>query len=458
MVQVIDIVIVAVFFLVTFLIGIIERKKITLEDYWVNNRRTNKFVLIATVLSSFIGAGAILGNTSIAYSGAGFGTFVIVASFVVYFFIFSRFFAPKIKAFGDRYNAYTVPDFLEHRYSKRARVAGAFTILITWLLFLALQILAIGVFFSSIGNLNPIIATIIGGGIVVLYTTIGGLRADIRTDIFQFIVMLFLLIIFLPMLISKAGGFNSVSNLPSSFLTGTEFAPPYLFALALLFLGVGSLVSSELWQRAYAADTTKNAKWAFGIGSILVLLFLTMAVLSGIYGKILLPNIDPNLIIPELLKLILPVGLFGVVIAGFLAAIMSSADTVLLISSMTIVHDFYQKSLNKELTHRQILKISRLVTLILGIISIMVALIIFNITHLTIDAVSFYVVLAPAIIFGFYWEKASESAAFWSILLGFLTTATFLFIDPIQAFIPGLIVSFVSFFVVNMFNKKKVKV
>jgi SSS family solute:Na+ symporter len=321
-------------------------------------------------------------------------------------------------------------------------------------LFLALQILAMGSFFSSIGGINPYLATIIGGLIIIVYTSIGGLRADIRTDVFQFIVMLVLLVIFLPMAFFKAGGFSAMANLPVSFLTGAEFAPPYVYLLAFLFLGVGAITSAEIWQRAYAADNKQNASWAFKISSLFIAAFLAMAVLTGIFGKILLPQADANLIVPELLKIVLPTGLFGIVIAGFLAAIMSTADTVLLIASMTIVHDFYHQTFKKELTVEKIFKISRWVTLSLGVISIVVSLIVFSITHLAIEAVSFYVVLAPAIIFGFYWKNASESSAFWSIVAGFLTIVTFLFIDPIQAFIPGLIISFIVFFIVNSFKRK----
>lgn len=77
MTSTLDLGIVSIFFLITFVIGIWERKKLTIEDYWVNSRKTNKFVLVATTLSTFIGAGAILGNAGIAFSGAGLTAFVI---------------------------------------------------------------------------------------------------------------------------------------------------------------------------------------------------------------------------------------------------------------------------------------------------------------------------------------------------------------------------------------------
>src|SRR3989338_3007453 len=124
MLTILDFWIVGIFFLIVFVIGIFERKKLTIEDYWVNSRRTNKFILVATVSSTFIGAGAILGNAGIAFSGGGLATMVLMASFFSYFLVYSKFFAQKVKEFGDKYKAYTIPDFLGIRYSNNVRIAG----------------------------------------------------------------------------------------------------------------------------------------------------------------------------------------------------------------------------------------------------------------------------------------------------------------------------------------------
>lgn len=451
----IDFLIVIIFFILTIIIGLIGKKKLTLDDYWVNSRKTNKFALIATVVSTAIGAGAILGNASIVYSGAGFAMLFFLLSYVFYFYIFAKFFAPKIKEFGDKQKAYTLPDYLGFRYNKKVRIASALTNLTMQGFYLALQMLAIGTFVFALTGFNQIIATIIGALIVIIYTSIGGLRADIRTDIFQFFVMFSLLLIFLPILIVKGGGFNAIFTLPSTFLIGKEFAPFYVYLFAFLFLGAQNLSSLDLWQRAYAGDTIKNVRKAMIISNLLVFSFLLMALLFGIYGKIILPNADPNFVVVDLLKLIIPVGLFGIVLAGFFAAVMSSADTILLITSMTIVHDIYQKTSDKKFNLNKLLKLSRWITFLIGIFALIVALLVFNIAHLIIQAVSFSVVLLPSIIFGFYWKKANSSAALLSIILGFITILIFLFINPIQAFIPGLIVSFITFLAVTYFKEIK---
>jgi len=101
------------------------------------------------------------------------------------------------------------------------------------------------------------------------------------------------------------------------------------------------------------------------------------------------------------------------------------------------------------------LKIGRKVTAILGIMALIVALLVFNIVHLAIQAISFYVVLTPAIIFGFYWKKANNKAAIWSIIIGLMGVVAYLFIDPVQAFIPGVVLSFLTFILVTFLTKNK---
>ena len=266
--------------------------------------------------------------------------------------------------------------------------------------------------------------------------------------------MLFLLFVFLPIIIIKGGGLTAIQSLPSSFLLGTDFAPPYVIILAFLFIGIATFTYADLWQRAYAGESRRTVKKASYISGVLAFLFLIMAVLFGVYGYILIPGATSNTVISDLLTL-LPIGLYGLVLAGFFAAVMSSADTVLLITSMTLIHDIYKKSMNRTMNDEETLRLGRRVTSILGLMALIVALIVFNIVHLAIQAISFYVVLTPAIIFGFYWKKANSKAAIWSIIIGLIGVIAFLFIDPVQAFIPGIVLSFLTYILVTFLTKNQ---
>jgi SSS family solute:Na+ symporter len=212
-----------------------------------------------------------------------------------------------------------------------------------------------------------------------------------------------------------------------------------------------------LWQRAYAGKSAKSVRKAVLIGAVLVVCFEVMAILLGIYGHIILSSTTSNNVVPDLLRAVAPAGLYGLLLSGFFAAVMSSADSMLLISSMTIVHDFYQKYLGRKVSDKKMLKISRWVTVALGVLALTIAIVSSSLVHLAIESVSFYVALLPAIVFGFYWKKATAGAAFWSILAGTLAITVFLFIDKVVAFIPGIIVSFGVFVAIALWQSRSTK-
>lgn len=432
------------FFAIVFAIGLYEREKLTLSDYWVNSRQTNSWLLVATTLSSFIGAASILGNGSVSFSGGGLATLAVPLSYFFHFLLFALLFAPRIKEFGDAHGAFTLPDYLAFRFGPRVRDISALVILVTFALYLALQILAFGLFVATFTGFEPNTATIIAALITISYTAIGGIRADMRTDVFQFFIMMILLVIFLPTILQEAG-WERMAALPASFLSGEDFAPSYVWIFALLFLGSSVVASPDLWIRAYAGNDTKGVKRSMTASSFMVLAFMTMAVLLGVAGKVLLPDSDPNQIIPNLLVEFVPPGLFGLMMAGFFGAIMSSADTVLLVLSMTVVRDFYQKKIYPKASDRELLKLSRNLIILFGLLGLGVALIVFNIAHLSIHAVSFYACLIPVIVAGFFGKTRDERAGFWSVALGFIAIIVGLFVDPVQAFIPGIIVSAITY-------------
>ncbi len=445
---VVDYLIIGTFFAVVFAIGFYERGKLSLADYWVNDRRTPSWMLVATTLSSFIGAASILGNGSVAFSGGGLATLAVPASYFFHLLIFALFFAPKIKEFGDQTGGYTLPDYLAFKFSERVRGISAFVILVTFALYLALQILAFGLFVAAFSGFEPNTATIIAALITIGYTAVGGIRADMRTDLFQFAIMMVLLFIFLPEIINEAG-INRMIELPLEFLNGSNFAPSYVWVFALFFLGSSVIASPDLWVRAYAGKDSATVKKSMILSSFMVLAFMGMAVLLGIAGKVLIPESSSNEIIPNLLVKFVPTGLFGLMMAGFFAAIMSSADTVLLVLSMTAVRDIYQKKINPQASDELLLKLSRNLIIIFGLIGLGVALVIFNIAHLSLQAVSFYACLIPVIVAGFYGKRRNERGAYWSIVLGFIATVIGLFFDPVQAFIPGIIISSLAYYLVR---------
>jgi SSS family solute:Na+ symporter len=447
----IDFGVVSFFIIVIVWFGFRERKRITLSDYWVNSRNTGTFPLTATMSSSFLGASAIFALAAISYEG-GLAGFYIGLSFVVYFLLFGFLFAPKIQKLGAKHNIFTMPQAFGLRYGSRVRILTALVSMIAFGLFMAVQFLAIGGLVSLFGNINLTIATLLGGLVVVTYVSVGGLRADIRTDIIQFFVMLLLVLVFIPLLIVHSGGFDVLGTLPSNFWSGTAFLPLPLLIAAIILLGPTIFTSLDVWQRALAARSAQTARRGMNLAGLTLLPFFGMAALIGLFGWVLYPDIDVNLLVFRELVDVLPVGLLGVGLVGFFAAVMSSADTMLLVLSQTIVNDLYRRPLSESAA----LRLSRRYSFGLGILALVVAVVLLDLVDVAIGAVSFQVVLVPAAFGIFFWKRATSRGAFLSILVGALTIAGTLPFLGEQAFLPGFLASCIVFVLVSFLTEHTV--
>lgn len=436
-----DLSIIVAFLVVSFLIGVWERKRITLDDYWVNSRRTGPFTVTATMLSTFIGTGSLLALATVAYRG-GIAALILGGSFTLYFLLFAFILAPRLKRVGDRLQAYTLPDIFRVRYGKAVGLITALLNLTIFLLFLAEQFVGGGAFLAQFTGAPLLGATLSAGLVLIAYTAVGGLRADIRTDVFQFCIMFVLLMVFLPLLWQKSGGWMTLRSLPEALWTGSGFASPGIILAGFLTLGMTTMTSMDVWQRAFAARDESAARWGMAGAAALTFPFFLLATLMGMFGAALFPELpDPNGLVPRELTEILPIGLRGLTLAGFFAAIMSSADTCLLIVSQTLVNDFYLKGRGVVLPPERVLVLSRIVTLVVGVAALLVAALVLSIFHLAIGATSLGVALIPATLGAFFWKRSTATAAFWSIALGALTV---LFVFPRlgqESFLPGVIVS-----------------
>lgn len=442
-----DLSIIAAFLVAVLYVGLKDRKRLTLDDYWVNARATRTFPLTATMSSSFVGASAIFAIAALSFEGGLIGLYVGL-SFVAYYFPFAYWFAPRIQALGLRYGLYTMPQALGLRYGYSVKALSALVSLIVFGLFLGAQFLAIGGFVSLFTDVSLSVATLMGGLVVIAYVSAGGLRADIRTDMFQFIVMLVLIAVFVPLLIMKGGGIDALTNLSVPFLSGTAFMPPAVLIAAFLLIGPTIFSSLDVWQRAYAAKDAHTARRGMMWAGIFTFPFFVMATLMGIYGHILFPELAGNQIVFQELIHVLPMGLLGVSLAGFLAAVMSSADTYLLVVSQTLVNDFRRTPVEPV----RALRMSRWVSLIVGLASLGGAVVLLNLAQVAISAVSLQIVLLPAVVGLFFWKRATAKAALASIIIG--TIATFMLLPMLgeQAFLPGFFASAIAFVAVSLFT------
>lgn len=452
MVALIDLTIVVVYLLGLVIFGYLIGKKENLEEFFVNKRKTKLLLLIFATISSSVGAGTIIGTAVVSYeSGIGVGILFAIATMVGSLVV--GILAPKIKKFGDRHRAYTLGDFFAHRYSKTTASLVALIILVSVFFAISVQFLAIGSLLSVITGFSMAIALIIAGAVTIFYITFAGIKGDFLTDAIQFWLILILFIILVPLALVKLGGITSLSTLPKSHFSLFTYGGPLFFFGGLLFGIPLALVSMDVWQRVYAAIDQKTARKAYYISAFTLPIFYMLATLLGLIAAVLIPGIDSDLALFTLMKETLPVGLLGLGAAGLLAVVMSTLDSQLVMLSATITKDFYKRLFNPKVSEDVMLKIGRVSSFTIGILALLVAYLVQNIIQLIIVSITVILIFSPALIGGFFWKRATAKAAFFSILIGFITVVMSIPFLEQTAFLPGVTLSAITFVLVPFLTK-----
>ena len=425
-------------------------RKLDLEGFLVNRRATKLAFLVFTVVSTNVGAGTIVAVCSAGYSsGIAYGlTFAIV---VFIGFLIVALLASRIKKFGDKYKAHTFAEFFEKRYSKKTGILVAVLVLVSYFFWMALQFIAIGSLMKVATGWSWNLSLVLSGLIVILYTTLGGIKSDFYTDMIQFwIIFVVLFGILLPTVLTNIGGWSAFSQLPPTLFSPFSFGG-HSFFFGMIATGTLLLiVSMEVWQRIYAAANVKTAKQAFVIAALINAPVFLVSALLGMGARILFKEIAPEYALFKLMFKYLPPGILGLGMAGTLAAFMSSVDSMIMVESATFLKDIYKKLIRPTASEDELLKAGRLFTFFFGLIGLVVALVYPRIVE--VQLLGFFTLLCfvPAVIGGLIWKRGNAAAAFISCLTGFIVVFLLFFTRfQKQAFIPAILISTVLYIILS---------
>jgi len=423
-----DIGIIIGYFLVIIVIGVIvSRKTDTGEDLFLAGRSLGWGVIGFSLFASNISSTTLIGLTGQAYqTGISVSNYEWMAAVVLVFM--AIFFIP----FYIRSKIDTIPEFLERRFDVRSRkYFSVITIFLSIIVDTAGGLYAgaivVNVFFPEI----DIIYTILSLGIFAgLYTAAGGLKAVVYTDVLQAIILIFgsSMIAYLMFAEFDFSWSAAIASVPDGNLSMIrpidDSALPWLGTL----IGVPILgfyywgTNQYIVQRVLGAKDIKNARWGALLGGFLKLPVLFIMVIPGVFAFSIFPNLtDPDMVFPTMVANMLPVGITGIVLAGLIAAIMSSIDSTLNSASTLITLDFV-KPKNPNLTATQTAKIGRWTTIILMAIACTWAPLIeqFDGIFQYIQEAFAYIVPPVVAIFilGMFWRRGNRHAAFWTLVGG----------------------------------------
>lgn len=362
-----DYILIILYFISAVWIGIRSGKKDNTEvDYLVMGRRLSLPAFVATLVSSFYGG--ILGVGEFTYRYGISSWFLNALPYYVFITLFAVFLAKKIR----KTNLFTIADKLENAYGRKVSILGA--VLVFLLVTPAPYVFMLGILTSMIFGFPLWVSMLISLLFSVVFLFKGGLNADVRVNVFEFILMFAGFGVILPFCFLELGGFDFlVSNLPENHLsfTGGNSAA---YILVWFFIGAWAVVDPAFHQRCYSAKSESTAVKGVFVSLFFWFLFDAMTTITGLYAFASIKNIeDPAMSYPLLAQNILPDFAKGFFFIGLIATIMSTLHSNLFISATTLGRDIISKFTTSKSDSNLFSKIGILVS---SVVSLIIALLV----------------------------------------------------------------------------------
>ncbi|MDF1564670.1 MAG: sodium:solute symporter family protein [Deltaproteobacteria bacterium] len=432
-----DLAIVAGYGLVLVGVGLyFLRRQTDTDAYFVGNRRMGAGHLGLSIVATDVGGGFSIGLGGLGFTMGLSGSWLLFTG-LVGAWIAAVLIIPRVKPLGEELGWTTFPDYLEHRFDGRTRTLAAVVSAVGYAAFVGAQILA-GAKLSSVAfQIDLTTAVLVMAAIVILYTTLGGLEAVVYTDTLQWAVLFGGLLFFgLPFGFEAVGGLEGLrAGLPEGHLSLSNVDGQTLLVWAVTIIPIW-FVGNTLYQRIYASRDVKTARRAFYLAGLFEWpLIAFLGVTLGVFARILFPEVEPELGLPMLIREVLPVGVVGILMAAYFSAIMSTADSCLLASVGNLVGDLIEPHLGERASEARLLKLSRALTLLVGALSVGVALALPGVLDAVLLAYAFMVsgLFVPTLA-GLLWPRTGARAAFWSMLVGGGVAVT---LNLVPAWAPG---------------------
>jgi len=461
------------------------RKTKTKADYLVAGRSLPWYILVFTLLSSWIGSGSLFAGAENAFRNGFAALWQPAGGWVGLLVIY--FIAPRARKFAQ----FTIPDLLETRYDVRARVLGATAILFAFtaiasyqfkgggdilhIVFPGLDVAARDIFGLAPGNEHAL-GMIIIATFVILFTALAGMASVAYMDVVIGALTTFAALLSVPFLLVRVGG-------PSGFHAAL---PPEYFQVFGRFGGAGGgfvramellvptmlllLGNQSIYQKFFSARSERDARlsvigWLGGT-VLLELLIIAIAVL-GAALFLHAPGVKGREIIPYTARNGVPSLVGAILVGAIFAKVISTANNYLFSPATNLVNDVYTRFINRNASDRSVLRVSRILIAVLGLFALLQGTVSESILAMSLYAYTVYsAAITPVVLSAFFWRRATASGAvvcilagtaitiFWNVqqlaLAGHRATvlpATWLERDAI---FPALLVSVVSLVVISL--------
>jgi SSS family solute:Na+ symporter/sodium/proline symporter len=392
-----------------------SRKVKSHDDFMVAGRAVPVYMLVGTLVCTWIGSGSLFGGAGLAYRT---GIAELWFSFGAWMgLIVAYFIAGRVRRIAQ----YTVPDLLEQRYNSAARILGTIAVILAYVTIAAYQFRGGGWILTIVtdGAIGPNEGMLITAGAIVLFTALAGMVSIVTVDVFNGIIITLAVVLTLPYMVFEAGGLGAVvDRLPADHLTifgGHNLLWVVGVSLPTFLLLLGE---SGMYQKFFSAKDSRAARRAV-IGMVVgVVLIETTLALVAIVGRAVFPDLATETwiqgraasetIIMHIARNGLPMLGGAFLLAAAIAIVLSTGNTFLLVPSTNVSRDIYQRFISPEASERKMLAVQRAFIVLFGALGIVLLTQFTTVLQMALYAYSLVgASLTPALLAAFLWKRVT---------------------------------------------------
>ena len=423
------------------------RKTNSIGDFFVLSGKAGVLVSGIAYFSTQFSMGTFLGTPGTIY-GVGYAGMAISVPGAVFCMILpALLIGRKLITLGHKYGFLTMADYLTDRYHSK-NMSGVLGVMMLFFLvpMMGAQIIGAGVIVHVFTGLPEWVGVVGMGIIVILYCMSGGMKGAMMTDVIQGSLMIATAVVTFIVSVVMGGGFSNINHtlqsMNEAYLTfpGANGYMPWTYYVSNIVLwSFFTMGQPHLFTKFFAMKDHKTMFKAILLGTAGMFFSATLIEWAGVNGIASIQNIEKaDQIIPMILQRGMNPFLASIFIAGIVAAGMSTIDGILVTTTGAVTRDIYQKIINKDATDETVMKLSNVVTVIIGIIVICFGVFqpgsIFEINLFAFSGMAIFVV---PILFGIYWKKATAKGAIASVIVGIISLLLFTLNPSVKALAMG---------------------
>ena len=446
------------------------RKTNSIGDFFVLSGKAGVVVSGIAYFSTQFSMGTFLGTPGTIY-GVGYAGMAISVPGAVFCMILpALLIGRKLITLGHKYGFLTMADYLTDRYHSK-NMSGVLGVMMLFFLvpMMGAQIIGAGVIVHVFTGLPEWVGVVGMGIIVILYCMSGGMKGAMMTDVIQGSLMIATAVVTFIVSVVMGGGFSNINHtlqsMNEAYLTfpGANGYMPWTYYVSNIVLwSFFTMGQPHLFTKFFAMKDHKTMFKAILLGTAGMFFSATLIEWAGVNGIASIQNIEKaDQIIPMILQRGMNPFLASIFIAGIVAAGMSTIDGILVTTTGAVTRDIYQKIINKDATDETVMKLSKVVTVIIGIIVICFGVFqpgsIFEINLFAFSGMAIFVV---PILFGIYWKKATAKGAVAAVIAGIISLLLFTLNPSVKALpmgfhalFPTTIIASIVMIVVSKFTE-----